>query len=116
MSEAKTNDNNHRILQILHLLESNPKDCFLLHALALENIKKGDIMEAQNLFERVLSHDATYVGTYYHLGKLLENKGKKSKAIEVYQEGIKMAHQKGDFHSLNELRGALDNLMEEDLD
>jgi Tfp pilus assembly protein PilF len=113
MSGAQSNDNNHRILQILNMLEQNPKDCFLLHALGLENIKKGDLMEAQNLFERVLSHDPMYLGTYYHLGKLLEKKGKETKAIEIYEEGIKIAQQKQDFHSLNELRGALDDLMDQ---
>jgi tetratricopeptide (TPR) repeat protein len=114
MSTAKPNDNNHRILQILNMLEHSPNDCFLLHALALENIKKGDLMEAQHLFERVLSHDPNYVGTYYHLGKLLEAKGKKDKAINVYQEGIKIASLKSDFHSVNELRSALNNLMDAD--
>jgi tetratricopeptide (TPR) repeat protein len=114
MSGAKPNDNNHRILQIINMLDDSPNDCFLLHALALENIKKGDLMEAQNLFERVLSHDPMYVGSYYHLGKLLEQKGKPEKAIQTYQEGMKIAQMKGDFHSLNELRGALDNLMDDD--
>jgi ribosomal protein S7 len=54
------------------------------------------------------------VGSYYHLGKLLESKGKKQKAMEIYEEGIKMAQQKADYHSMNELRSALDNLMEDE--
>ncbi|MCX8471490.1 MAG: hypothetical protein RLZZ118_2149 [Bacteroidota bacterium] len=114
MSGHQTYDNNHRILQILQFLENTPNDCFLLHALALENIKKGDLIEAQNLFERVISTDPGYVGSYYHLGKLLESKGKKQKAMEIYEEGIKMAQQKADYHSMNELRSALDNLMEDE--
>jgi tetratricopeptide (TPR) repeat protein len=114
MTTAKSNDNNHRILQLLKMLDDSPTDCFLLHALALETIKKGDLTEAQNLFERVLSYNPNYVGSYYHLGKLLEQKNKKTKAIETYEEGIKIAAIQNDFHSLNELRGALNDAMDEE--
>lgn len=106
------NDNNHKIQQILNFLEKEPNDCFLLHALALEHLKLDNVQEAQNLFTKVINIDPLYVGTYYHLGRTWEILQQNDKAIEVYEEGIKMAQQKGDKHALNELRSAIDILME----
>ncbi len=114
MATVNSNDNNHRIQKILDFLEKSPHDCFLLHALALENIKNNNLLEAQNLFEKVLAINPNYVGTYYHLGRLLEQKGKRQKAIETYEEGMKMCQINGDRHSLSELRSALDILMEDE--
>ena len=103
-----------RIEKLLAFIESSGKDSFLQHALALEYIKIGDDEKARNLFNELLLREPSYVGSYYHLGKLLESKGKKQKAMEIYEEGIKMAQQKADYHSMNELRSALDNLMEDE--
>jgi tetratricopeptide (TPR) repeat protein len=114
MAGGNIADNNHRMAQLLAFLEKSPNDCFLLHALGLENLKNNNKLEALNLFERVIAIDPSYVGTYYHLGRLLEIMNKKEKAVNVYEEGIKMAQQKGDFHSLGELRSALDILMEDE--
>jgi tetratricopeptide (TPR) repeat protein len=114
MIEQKDNDNNHRILRLLNFLDESPNDCFLLHALALENIKIKEHEEAKNIFERLLSINPNYVGSYYHLGKTFEVLKKTKKAIETYEEGMKMAQIERDFHALNELRGALDLLLDGD--
>ena len=53
-----------RVAQIKALLELEPEDSFLKHALALEYIKRGDDMLARTLFEEVLARDAGYVGSY----------------------------------------------------
>ncbi len=112
MRTVKSNDNNHRMQQLLSFLEATPNDCFLLHALALENSKIENFTEAENIFEKVLSINPQYVGSYYHLAKLQEQNGKQQKAISTYQEGIKMAQLASDFHAVNELRNALDELLD----
>ncbi len=61
-----------RIEKLQEFLASNPKDNFLRHALALEYIKIGNDDEAKILFENILTEDETYIGSYYHLAKLLE--------------------------------------------
>lgn len=97
-----------RIDRLLEFLNGNPNDCFLKHALALEYIKAGDDVKAQQLFEENLHHDPGYVATYYHLGKLLERKEATERAIYLYQEGMSVARKVNDMHSYNEMNMALE--------
>lgn len=99
-----------RINKLKGFLEANPGDSFLQHALALEYIKAGDDEQARLLFENILSSDPSYVGSYYHLGKLLESKGDITLAMEWYQKGMLAAKAAGDNHALNELRAAYEDL------
>lgn len=100
-----------RIAQLKTFLESSPGDSFLKHALALEYIKKQDDVSARAVFEELLTQEPGYVGSYYHLGKLLERTGEPEKALEVYEKGMGMAKMAGDMHAHNELRGAYDDLI-----
>ena len=54
----------------------------------------------------------TYVGSYYHLGKLLERAGDFEKAIRIYKRGMEEAKRAGDNHSYGELQGALEDIEE----
>lgn len=101
-----------RITRLKGFLEANPGDSFLRHALALEYIKIGDDVEARNLFEAILQQEPGYIGSYYHLAKLLERVGETVLALEWYQKGMLQAKQAGDNHALNELRSAYDELAE----
>lgn len=99
-----------RISKLKGFLEQQPQDSFLQHALALEYVKAGNEDEAQKLFENILTRDAGYIGSYYHLGKLLERTGKGDEAISVYEKGMAAAKQAGDQHAYNELQGAYEDL------
>jgi len=99
-----------RIEKLLEFIESSGKDSFLQHALALEYIKIGDDEKARNLFNELLLREPTYVGSYYHLGKLLERVGDLEKAIRIYQRGMEEAKRAGDHHAFNELQGALEDI------
>ena len=79
--------------------------------MALEEIKLGNEAAARALFESILQRDPQYIGSYYHLGKLLERQGDETAAIEVFERGMEVAQKLGDQHALNELRGAYDNLI-----
>ncbi len=100
-----------RITRILAFLEQNPKDNFLRHALALEYIKTGKLEEARSLFEAVLTDSPDYVGSYYHLAKLLEQLQQTELAIQWYEKGMEAAKAAGDNHALNELRAAYEDLI-----
>ena len=102
-----------RIEKLLAFIESSGKDSFLQHALALEYIKIGDDEKARNLFNELLLREPSYVGSYYHLGKLLERVGDLEKAFRIYQRGMEEAKRAGDQHALNELRGALEDIEDE---
>ena len=99
-----------RIEKIREMLRENPADSFLCHALALEYIKLGNDGDARKLFESILENEPNYIGTYYHLAKLLERIGETEKAINVYEKGMEEAKKVGDDHSLSELRSAFEEL------
>ena len=100
-----------RINKLREYLETSPEENFLQHALALEYIKTGEDNEARKLFESILNTDATYVGSYYHLAKLLERTGENELAIQWYEKGMAAAKEAGDQHSYNELQAAYEDLM-----
>ncbi len=88
------------------------KDSFLQHALALEYIKIGNDEEARKLFNEILLREPTYIGSYYHLGKLLERVGDFDKATRIYKRGIEEAQKANDNHTRMELQGALEDIEE----
>lgn len=100
-----------RIEKILEYLQQTPEDNFLRHALALEYIKQGDDVKAQELFEAILSASPGYVGSYYHMGKLLERNNKTQEAIACYEKGINTAKAANDQHAYNELQAAYEDLV-----
>lgn len=100
-----------RISKLKAFLESSPDDSFLKHALALEYIKLEDDVTARRLFEELLEKEPEYVGSYYHLGKLLERAGEASLAATTYEKGMAMARSVNDKHAYNELQAAYEDLM-----
>ena len=99
-----------RIEKLLSYLEQSPKDYFLRHALALEYIKIGEVLKASQLFENILAENPAYIGSYYHLAKLLESMNETKAAISCYKKGMQAADKSGDLHSFNELKSAYQEL------
>ncbi|WP_188930598.1 tetratricopeptide repeat protein [Puia dinghuensis] len=102
-----------RIEKLKEFLLSDPNDSFVKHALALEYVKIGDVAEARRLFEELLANDPAAVGSYYHLGKLLEGIGESTLALSWYEKGMVAAKAAGEKRAYNELRAAYDELSEE---
>ena len=102
-----------RIEKLKEYLKNSGEDSFLQHALALEYIKEGNDQEARELFNRILKREPTYIGSYYHLGKVLERLGDKAKAIRIYERGMAEAKSAGDNHAYNELQGVHEELIDE---
>lgn len=100
-----------RIEKIKEFLKSTPEDNFLRHALALEYIKIGKETEARQLFESILTQDPQYIGSYYHLAKLLERIGDTEGAIRWYEKGMDIAKNAGEQHALGELKSAYEELV-----
>ena len=100
-----------RIAKLKELMATSPDDSFLQHALALEYIKTGDDLSAQQLFETILHREPGYIGSYYHLAKLLERINETDEAIIWYEKGMEEAKKAGDMHSLSELKSAYEELI-----
>lgn len=101
-----------RIAKLREFLEANPADNFVQHALALEYVKTGNDREARHLFETLLTRDENYVGSYYHLARLLERNNEKEIAVKWYEKGMLKAKELGDSHAYNELLAAYEDLID----
>ena len=96
-----------RLETLLQYHQEDPDDRFMRFAVASEYRKRGDLETALTWFEGLLEMDASYVGTYYHLGKLYEELNRKEDAIKTYRTGITTAGDQSDFHARSELQSAL---------
>lgn len=99
-----------RIKKLNEFLKTNPADSFVKHALALEYIKQGDDAKARELFEAILEREPGYIGSYYHLARLLERVSEIDAAIMVYKKGMEEALKAGENHAYGELRSAYEDL------
>jgi tetratricopeptide (TPR) repeat protein len=102
-----------RLQRLLNFLEASPGDSFLLFAVAKEYEKEKDIKMALQYYIQLKTSDPDYVGLYYHLGKLYEQKEDFDTAVATYQTGMEVAKKQGDKHALSELAGAKLNLVDE---
>ena len=102
-----------RIEKLLQFLSQSPSDNFLQHALALEYIKHGKLNEAKETFEALLNRDESYIGSYYHLAKLLEQLNQRDEAIKWYEKGLSKAREAADRHAYNELQAAYEEIMDQ---
>lgn len=101
-----------KIEKLKSFLINSPGDSFLKHALALEYIKLGDEDKARKLFLEILGSDPSYIGSYYHLARLLERTGETENAKIWYERGMIAAKQAGDNHAFNELQAAYEDFIE----
>jgi tetratricopeptide (TPR) repeat protein len=101
-----------KIEKLKTFLLQSPDDPFLNHALALEYMKAGDESAAKEVFINILTRDPSYIGSYYHLARLLEQSGDPQKAKYWYEKGLEAAKKAGDQHAYRELQAAYENLMD----
>lgn len=100
-----------RIEKLKAFLEQNPDDSFVQHALALEYVKLNNDAAARDIWESLLAKNENYVGSYYHLAKLLERQNQKEAAIAAYEKGMQVAKSVRDNHAYNELQAAHEDLI-----
>ena len=98
-----------RISKLKEFLQNSPNDNFVQHALALEYVKIGEDEQAKEEFENILNNDENYIGSYYHLAKLLERMELRDDAIKWYEKGIRKAKEVGDQHAYSELMSAYED-------
>ena len=103
---ALPSKNMNRIAYLKSIIEESPGDPFPYFALAKEFEKIPDLKLAREKYEYLCLHHPSYVGTYYHLGKLLERLDLISEALERYDQGIAVAEAQQDLHSKAELQSA----------
>ncbi len=101
---------NPRLEKLLKFYDNDPKDAFIIFALAKEYEQLENEEKALELYEQIRIDQPDYIGVYYHLAKLQEKRGDFAIALDIYEEGIKKATAQNDFHALSELKNAKLNL------
>ena len=75
--------------------------------LVFEELQKGT--DPARIIE-LLAADPEYSAAYFHGGQTLEKLGKLDEARELYKAGVEVTSRKGDLHTRDEIRAALDLL------
>lgn len=104
---------NPRLSKLQHLLETSPRDPFLLHAMGIELQREGRFEEAVTYHRKALEVDPAHLGTFFHLGKCLERMEQWEEALEAFDAGIALAAELKEFKTMSELTLARQLLAEE---
>lgn len=95
-----------RLEQLTAFLQDSPNDPFLNYATAQEYLNLGMADVALEKYLWLTENHPSYVATYYHLGKLLVERGEKEAALAWFNQGIEQAKAAKELHSLSELQSA----------
>ena len=99
-----------RMETLEEFVREQPNDSFAHYGLALEYVKAGRGDHALGLFQKLLGFNPAYTAAYYQAGVLLGRLGRVAEARTMFQRGIEVAAQNGDFHTKSELEQALHDL------
>lgn len=105
--------NQKRIKQLLEFKEENPRDPFIIYALATEH-KVEMPEEAKKLFDLLLADFPDYIGTYYHAAALYAEHFDRDIAEKIFKNGIEIAEKNNEQHALKELKNAYTNFLFEE--
>jgi tetratricopeptide (TPR) repeat protein len=106
--------NNTRIEILKQYIIEEPNDPFNIYALASEYITE-EPETALKLYEELLKAHPDYLGTYYQAGKLYQAFQQNEKAKEIFEKGISLAFKQQKSKTLNELRSALNEILDEEI-
>ena len=99
-----------RLEKLMAMLEREPRDGFVLYALAMEYKKTGELAAALEYLRRVIEVDARNAAAWQQTGMIHEQSGDVEAAREAYGRGVETAELAGDRHAADEMRGALQML------
>jgi len=99
-----------RIAHLREALAQDPNDSFSRYALALEFAGMGNLSEALQLLEDLLTRDPSYLPGYQQLASLYAQTQRTKDAIVILKRGIGLAQQQQDHHTQSELQEALEEL------
>lgn len=93
-----------RIEKIKALLQEDPEDAFLHHALGMEYLSLGKNEPAMSCFVRAMNCDPGYGASAYQLALLHLDSGDRNAAMQCIEAGIAYAEIHNDKLMLRELR------------
>ncbi len=99
------------IIKLEALLATGQDNALLRYSLGNEYLKADDYDQAVEHLHKALGHDPNYSAAWKILGKALTAKGDNDEAVRAYEDGIKVAEEKGDIQAAKEMKVFLKRLM-----
>ena len=94
------------------LLAKGTDNALLRFGLANEYLKLGQLEQAIGHLRKAVAHDPKYSAAWKRLGKALADGGRSAEAMRAYEDGIRVAEEKGDIQAAKEMRVFLKRLQE----
>ncbi len=92
------------------LLASGQDNALLRYGLGNEYLKADRYDRAAEHFRKAVEHDPNYSAAWKLLGKALTAAGRNDAAIRAYENGLRVAEQKGDVQVAKEMKVFLKRL------
>ena len=92
-----------RLAQLTGLHESDPTDPFCAYGIAMEHEKAGRHDDAVDWLRKTIEIDGSYCYAFYHMAKILSDRGDDDEARLVLHSGMEAAKAGGDGHALEEM-------------
>ena len=86
-----------------NMLTSGQDSALLRYSLGQAYLKEGNNSRAAEHFKHAVEQDPTYSAAWKLYGKALVELGRQQEAASVYEQGIKVAEQKGDKQAAKEM-------------
>ncbi|MBM3262790.1 MAG: hypothetical protein FJY97_05105 [candidate division Zixibacteria bacterium] len=95
-------------LELLKMMaEKEPGEPFLIYAIALEYAGTGQLEEAAETLERLMTQTPDYPPGFHQAGRVYEQLDRTEDARRCYTLGIAVAERAGDAHARAEMAQAL---------
>ena len=93
------------------MLARGQDNALLRYSLGGEYLKLNQFDKAAEHLRKAVTHDPKYSAAWKLLGKALAECGHKDEAIKAYEDGIKVAEEKGDKQAAKEMAVFLKRLL-----
>ena len=100
-----------RIQALTEMLSQDPANAFARYGLAIEYSNTGQLDQAIEEFQKLLSAHPDYTAGYFMAAQTLAKCDRRDDAIKMLQEGIATAERKGDAHAQSEMQAMLDEMV-----
>jgi len=99
-----------RIQMLKEILAQEPNNAFARYGLAMEHSNSGNLDQALNEFQTLLSTNPDYAAGYFMAAQTLVKSGRRDEARAMLENGIAAAHRQGDGHAASEMQGLLEEI------
>jgi tetratricopeptide (TPR) repeat protein len=99
-----------RLQMLTQFLRENPNDAFARYGLAMEYSNRGEIEQALNEFNQLLSVHPDYAAGYFMAAQMLARIGRADEAKKFLEGGIGAAARTGNSYAMGEMQAMLAEL------